>query len=589
MSDFIYSRNSMRHGFLTSKLHAIYDKDYPPVQEYHGDWGSLAVSDSHYHGFQVYETKEHICVVMGGPVLEFHENTFIQKGPNHEGTKAIYERWIEGRVLWDEDLSGPFSILILNKQTSEVRCITDLMSFIPVYCFCENGNVMLSTHVDVLAIVSGQQQLVDMVSKVDFILHGVVTFPYTVYQTIRQLQPASMHVVMGESADLQSIEYWTPDENYRYHSIEEAATIVRQSIQRYVDIVVSNSSSIAQFISGGEDSRALAALLPSDTKHDAFVFLDSMNREGKVAKSAAQAYNANFILTERGEQHYLDILPTSSDLVGEGAQYFHAHTLGFHTLCKLNKYDAVFGGLFSDALLKGARIKKIRGSRRVPFIPQIKWKRYSVTNPISHPVFTEQILEQVVERRKAHFEYVRKYREDSAVEWFELWPSSMNMNIANLHVNRRLFRSYEPFMSKDVVKVSAAVPQSWKLNRRLFHKAAKPLLKPTKWLFHSEGRLPYFPWYINSFIQFGTWLTNEMGVKMGLIKGNQGPWNQWDELMNSKQWKQAIETYSSGVKQLLPVLQQKDVFDLFEERKLTFIQRINLMQTLYCGSKQENK
>jgi len=156
-------------------------------------------------------------------------------------------------------------------------------------------------------------------------------------------------------------------------------------------------------------------------------------------------------------------------------------------------------------------------------------------------------------------------------------------------VNRRLFRSYEPFMSKDVVKVSAAVPQSWKLNRRLFHKAAKPLLKPTKWLFHSEGRLPYFPWYINSFIQFGTWLTNEMGVKMGLIKGNQGPWNQWDELMNSKQWKQAIETYSSGVKQLLPVLQQKDVFDLFEERKLTFIQRINLMQTLYCGSKQENK
>jgi len=585
MSDFIYTRTSMEPGVLANNLQAIYGKDYPPVKEYHGPWGSLAVSDSLYHGFQVYETTHHVCVVIGGPVLEFQDNSFLQSGLNHEGTKAIYQRWLEGSMLWDEDVSGPFSILIVNKLTSEIQCITDIMSFIPVYFFRENDNIMLSTHVDVLAHASGEQHLVDVVSKVDFILHGVVTYPYTVYKNIRQLQPASLHVVVGETSHLQTKDYWTPAEKYSYRTIDEAAHTLRRYIKDYVDIVVTNSSSIAQFISGGEDSRALAALLANEIKHDAFVFLDSMNREGRVAKKAAKAYNANFILAERGEQHYLNILQPSSDLVGEGAQYFHAHTFGFHKYCKLHDYDAVFGGLFSDALLKGARVKKIKGSRRVPFIPQIKWKSYSVTKSISNGVFNDQILSELTKRRQAHFQYVRKYRDQSAVEWFELWPSSMNMNIANLHVNRRLFRSYEPFMSKDVVKLSAAVPQSWKLNRRLFHKAAKPLLKPTKWLLHSEGRLPYFPWYINSVIQFGTWLTNEIGVKIGLIKGNQGPWNQWDELMSSEAWKQAIVEYSSGVNQLLPALKVQDVFELFDENQLTYLQHINLMQTLYHGSR----
>lgn len=585
MSDFIYSKKKIEHGKLSKKMIDIYPDNRPEVIEYHGDWGSLAVSHNLYNGFQQYETDEHICIILGGPLLCFQEKQFLDRGFGAIGTESIYKRMIKGEMNWDEDLSGPFAVLLINKDTADVECITDLMSFIPIYSYQGSDNVMLSSHVDALAKASNEEENIDVVSEVDFILHGIVTYPYTCYKTIRQIAPASKHLISGKGFQLLSNSYWLPEEKNNYHSINQAAKDLRQGLQQYVNKITSELDHVAHFISGGEDSRTLAGLLPKESKRDAFIFLDQMNREGIVAKKAAKAYGSNFNISTRNQLHYLDILPTCADLVGKGSQYTHAHTFGFHESCKFDEYPAVFGGLFSDALLKGARIKKLRGLSRFPFTPQIKRGNYSAASPIINQAFESKVLEELTKRRQAHLDYVKSFRKESAEEWFELWPSSMNMNIPNIHVNRRLFRSYEPFMSKDVVKISASVPQSWKLNRKLFHKAAKPLLKQTKWLLHGEGRLPYFPWYINIFIQFFVWFYRQIGKRTGIIKGNQGPWGEWRVVTGSREWKEAIICYSDGINLLTPALKEKEIMKLFEGNYLNSTQRINLIQTLYSNHK----
>lgn len=586
MSDYIYSKKPVEDGRLTRELQKIYEKDSPEIIEYHGDWGSAAVSRNLYHGFQPYETAEHICIVLGGPHLCFGDTNLPTDSNPKFGTKLILENWLAGKIKWDEDLSGPYTLLIINKRTSSVACVTDLMSFIPVFSYQTEENIFLSTHVDVLAGLTGRIKEADIVSQVDFIMHGVVTFPYTTYKGIVQIKPATEYIIPPETCELQFNSYWEPKEKYKYASIDQVAVDLRHTLQRNVQFTADQSPKIAQFISGGEDSRALAGLLPKNRKQDAYVFLDNMNREGKKAKKAAKAYNANFYLRTRSKSHYVEILPACADLIGEGAQYYHAHTFGFHKSCNLDQYSAVFGGLFSDALLKGARIKKIRGSTRFPFLPQIKRKGYSPGNPLRNNAFKSEVLMEVTTRRQAHLDYVKTFRGESAEEWFELWPSSMNMSIPNLHANRRLFRSYEPFMSKEVVKLSAEVPQEWKMNRRLFQKAAQPLLKPTKWLFHSEGKLPYFSWQINSVIRFFFWVYEEIGKKVGFIKGNQGPWAEWNVVMESDQWYKAMNDYSKGIEFLSDVLEEKEVKKLFNGSYFTSIQRINLMQTLYNNYKK---
>lgn len=51
MSDFIYSRNNVIQGKLTKEIQSIYKQNPPSVKEYHGKWGSFAISYNLYQGF----------------------------------------------------------------------------------------------------------------------------------------------------------------------------------------------------------------------------------------------------------------------------------------------------------------------------------------------------------------------------------------------------------------------------------------------------------------------------------------------------------------------------------------------------------
>ncbi|MDT0690794.1 asparagine synthase-related protein [Salegentibacter sp. F188] len=583
MSDFIFSKKSFLKDQLALEIKKILTEEKLEITEFHGSWGSLAVSKNLYNGFLPIETEEHIFVVLGGPVLNFTANSFISSENGNKGTRQVYDRWQKGKIKWDEDLSGAFALLIVDKGRGELLCVTDLLSFIPVYLFKDKNDLFLSSHVDVLANVADRQMDIDVVSRADFILTGVVTFPFTMYTSIKQLLPATVYVHKEDEETFNSKTYWIPTETNFYTSVETAATDVRESIERYIEIVCDKTIEVAQFISGGEDSRLVAALLPENIKRDAFVFLDSMNREGILAQKAAKIYGANFKLASRTKNHYLQILPAASRLVGSGAEYMHAHSYGFHQSCQLKKYNAVFGGLFADAFLKGARIPKEPKTR---FGARVKQQNPQLKK-VQHKLFSTEVLEEVNKRRKTHIDLIEKMRPQSATEWFNFWPISMHESAPNIHANRRLFRSYEPFTSGEIVKISARIPQEWKLNRLLFHRVAKPLLKPSKWLMHNTGRLPYFPDMINRFIALPLRYMRKLRETREFRRRNHGPWAQWDVLAQSNEWRKMIEKYSEGLEKINENFKGKSAEEIY--RHFNVSQKFRLLQVTEGISSAKSK
>src|SRR5699024_5617011 len=139
------------------------------------------------------------------------------------------------------------------------------------------------------------------------------------------------------------------------------------------------------------------------------------------------------------------------------------------------------------------------------FLPDKKLKQQSSHKKNKKNIFFPEIMNEINRRRNKHAQYIQKYRKESEEEWFELWPSSMNRNIANIYANRRLFKSYEPFLSNEIVKIAASIPQKWKLNRLFFNILAKPFLKESKFTLHSDVWLPYYSYKINSVLSFFTW------------------------------------------------------------------------------------
>lgn len=590
MSDFLFSTQPLSTGDFTASLSRIYlNSSYEVAcHEFHGRWGSLAVTESRYHGFQPVETENHICVVIGGPVLYFQDNDFIAKGDPQAGTHAILNHWLAGKVDWSEDLSGPFIILLIDKKKMQVQCITDMMMFIPLYQHSNNGSVFLGTHTDALARVCGEKEGFDEASMVDFILHHLVTYPFTIYQNIHQCQPGSIHYWSDNgngTGILSKVEcYWQPLEFNPYGTLDEAAKYLRQGVQGYIDRVTGSLNHTAQFISAGEDSRVVAGMLPQRLERDAYIFLDNMNREGRIAKQVAKVYGARFRPDYRSQTHYLEILPEASNLVGSGHQYHHAHALGFDRMHNLNAYRAVFGGYVADALLKSLLVKKPRWNKKLPFLPQISTKGETRTKRVSSSLFSSEVLREITRRRREHFSELETIRPNSAHEWFELWPITLNAALPNLHSNRRLFASYEVFMAKESVKVAASVPAAWKLNRRLFNRAFKPALKKTQFVFHGDGRLPYYPWWVNSPLQFSAWLKKKLSKiaqSAGLEQKNQGPWADWRNIVNSPSWEEEIARYKD--KQLPAELSDALEAGALRGKELSISRKVNFLQVCYLS------
>jgi asparagine synthetase B (glutamine-hydrolysing) len=581
VSDYIFSSVPKTEGDLSKHIEQIYENLPPKTNEFHGSWGSLVISDGHYAGFQPYETEQHLLVVIGGPVFYFRDNDFLTKVDSNEASKEIYHRWVvDNKMQWDEDLSGPFTVLLLDKEKGNVKVVTDLMSFIPVYICEKNNQLYLSTHVDALANSCDESQNTDPVSLADFVLNDVITYPYTAYTQIKQLAPSGLTEFLDNKKTSVN-EYWQPLEKNSYNSLGDAATVLRDGIQHYVDRVTGKMTHVAQFISAGEDSRALSGVLPQELKRDSYVFLDSMNREGKIAQKVADVYNVNFTVGYRSKTHYLDILAEASRLVGTGHQYHHAHSIGFDKKYNLSEYSAVFGGFLSDTLLKGHHIKlKFCAKSRFPFLPQFISRRKDSSNKAIDAYLDSETLNTLKLRQSTFYNKIKELRPLSANEWSKLYPISMHNDIPNLYSTRRLFKSYEPFMCKEAVKISAAVPTSWKLNRRLFNRAMKPFLVKSKWLLHADGRYPYFSWWINSPIQFCVWFYRHIAKRIGLIKGNQGPWGDWNNLLKSEAWHFTIKKTDLSVNKLITIKKNVNLEELLNSEVISWNQKINLVQIL---------
>lgn len=587
MSDFIYSSDSNAGNMLVESLKNVQSADEARVHVYSGSWGAVATSTSRYCGFNPLETSRYICIVIGGPVLYFQDNCFIGGDDQQAGTRAILSQWESGKAEWSEDISGPFVILIIDKEKSLVECITDLMLFIPVYQFHNAKSLFWGTHVDAVANACGQKNKIDNVSWVDFVLHHAVTYPYTFYQTITQCSPASVikWTKSSKETDRWHLEsskiYWLPEENNTYTNINVAAKRLRDGVQGYIDRVTNSVDCVAQFISAGEDSRSLAGMLSNDLDRDAYIFLDKTNREGLLARKAASSYGLNFNLGYRSKTHYIDILPEASNLIGAGHQYFHAHTLKFDKKYNLANYKVVFGGYIADSLLKAQHAKKPRWLKRFSFLPQFAESGESRTTMISNMLFSSSILNEVTARRREHYVSVKEIRPKSAHEWFELWPATMRAGISNLYTNRRLFASHEVFMSKESVKIAASVPVSWKLNRRLFNKAFRSSLRKTQFVFHADGRLPYFPWWVNCHLQAPSWLYKKVLHQLGFDKRDQGSWSDWKSLLSTQRWVESVEEFTYGS---LP----QELYDAVEagalnvnNNSLPIQSKVNLLQVCY--------
>ena len=601
MSDFLYSSKRRPDWALGNILSSLYLGKAPACREFHGEWGSLAVFRNHYPGFAPYEDERRILAVIGGPELAWPgtSNDARDTGGN-TGARCILERWLDREKMdWETDLRGPFAILCMDKAARETRVVTDPFSCIPVFRAGpenDNDDYVLGTHPDICAKAAGFQDRLDPVSAADFLMHSCVVFPYTLYAGVTQLSPGSV-IRFERSGRYEEKSYWVPREKKEFASLRDAATALRESLVASVETACADCGRIGLFLSAGEDSRVILAAMPEDLPKTAFTFVESENRETRIAGEIARLYGAEHCIGIRGPDYYPDHLEACSRLAGSQSEWFSFHAIGMSEAYHLDEYGAILDGWWADSLLKGYWVcTETLSFKGVPLMASKALRNDDPRAGEKYRLFLqdrgvyshgeipirEDLLAAVNERVRHRLETLRELRPRSAEEWLYLWPLTQNQGSPNFLGHRRLFRHHSVFLDHRIARIGAAVPQEWKIDRRLFHTAVYPLLRKSRFVLHPSGALPRLGAGANIPVRLmvRTWwkLMKQLGIDP---VPSDHPWPEWKQVADSASMREraaSLERYFSWAAPLF----RNGAYDFAGRGPLPSLAYLRLLQLLAC-------
>ncbi|HYR11218.1 MAG TPA: hypothetical protein VEQ60_25785, partial [Longimicrobium sp.] len=435
---------------------------------------------------------------------------------------------------WAERIDSGFVALAVDTTRGGGMIVTDVGSFVPVFAAHDwDGRWIAGTHLDAVARAVGRNDEIDPVSAADLLVNLTCTWPHTLYTGVEQLAPGSALPFRPDGDQLDVRTYWRPVERYPYGSVGEAAAAVREALVEQVGAICRDVPEVALLLSGGEDARAVLGAVPDGVRVRAFVYADWENREVRVARAAARAYGATLTFGQRTPDHYIDGLESVAGMIGAHNNFMDVHGWGFHERLGLRGFPAVLGGLSSDSFLKAEHAPDHPAPDVFDLPPA------SIIRP--------ELLEQVKARRLAFRRWLAEFRPTTAAEWEKLWPFTQRKHSANLHGNRRMFASQEPYHANALVTLAASIPTEWKRHRRLFHAAMKPLFRRSWAVPHSRWRFPYFGTAANLPLTAGLRVTRGVRALLtGQVRARQQPWPKWRVVARSDSGTAKLHQYADS-------------------------------------------
>jgi hypothetical protein len=577
VSDFLLATRPRPEGELRGALERYLGHVSAEIVEVHGTWGSLAVARAPHDPEPAMRDGRSLSVLIGEPMARLAP----MAGPAVEPAQRA---WVHAalaestKTAWEDALDGPFAALSVDPERGGGCVVTDLFAWVPVFEAYAGGGLVLGTHPDAVARIAAAT--VDPVSAAELVAHLTITWPRTLHDGVTQVAPGTVRCFGADGWNDSGRQYWRPEERDDvYPTIHAAAEALRAALVEDVALAVRGVEHAGLLLSGGEDSRAVLGAVPAGVRVTGFTYADADNREVRSARRVARAYGAAFVFGRRAPDHYLRGLEPVARMVGSQNEYIDAHGYGFHAELGLAELPIVLGGLSSDALLKADNVP----ARRVATVLA---GGISCIRPAPVPSMAgirPALLREAAARRDAYRAELARLRPRSADEWSRIYPFTMRKYAANHHGNRRLFRVHEPFMSNPVVRLAASVPQRWKVDRRLFHLAIAPLLRPSWYVPHARNRFPSLGGRGNTLARPLLGLARDVrALATGEWGANQESWPLWDKLVQSPAMSQAEARIPLAASALAAIVETADDARIREQmRTWGPRQRLTALQVAY--------
>ncbi len=202
-----------------------------------------------------------IILAFNGEVYNATElrNDLITKGYFFKGrsdTEVILNGYKEWGLAYTSRLLGMFAIVIYDKSLHKIFLLRDRFGIKPLYYYFDGVYFAFSSEVKALFEYGGIKKQIRKLSVSLFLANRYVPTPFTMWDNVFKLSPATILSYNFDNNELTTERYWALDNSIQHNTDQNIETQLEESIRLHL---VSDFP-VGFFLSGGMDSSVLLAL-----------------------------------------------------------------------------------------------------------------------------------------------------------------------------------------------------------------------------------------------------------------------------------------------------------------------------------------
>ncbi|ELY61449.1 asparagine synthase [Natronococcus amylolyticus DSM 10524] len=400
------------------------------------------------------------------------------------------------------ELNGEFVAVVLEHADRRLRLVTDLLGSRPLYYHSSGDRLLFSTAVQSLVDHPGVPAAFDPSGLVEYLAHKRVRGTQTLYEGIAQLPPASITTVeLGDEGSIAHDRYWYPTPQPTSLSADRFVDRFLERFAAAVDDRVRSERTHGLLLSGGSDSRLLAATVDPDRTYGFTTGSTTSGDESSIAARVARSIDVPFTRLELDPDRTPALLEAYGRH-GNGIGWFNeARTLAVADEIR-GDVDTLVSGLYADVFFKGwtlpdRRLSTPLGDITLPVGRAAENRRqFLETRSKATPAYVDTdavpSARRVLERSLTDTtEGVRDHGVDypsmAELGRVDFWYPLTNESSFDRYADVQVLPTVYPFLDRRLIELSLELPRSDAMRRNVVNRAVSRLAPDLAAISHNES------------------------------------------------------------------------------------------------------